>query len=275
MPACCALSPYHLLATVRALWPAYAATVLLILAVANLASLARALGMPGLIVDALGLYSMYFTMHLTGRLLYLHRDDIGLNVSTMDTQRDAERERDVQTARGAMLDMAYQKARNADVTAAIAVVTGWLGTDGNDTAINRAWLLGRMQSWPDPRLALAMTPAVVERQLRDGQPLLALDAASWAVARNPKFRLRTAEATLALSQAARRHGNFRLLTSLLDCFIERYPDSAHAPAATLLAARIALEKTGETDLARRNLTLLDTHAAMRDNVTYRRLRELV
>ena len=216
-------------------------------------------------------YVVMLAVHICGATLYRFHERIGFDPFNETLTRDAflahKHERDFEQK----MDVAFMHART-DSQRAMAVISE-LFVNEHDTLEEREAVLERVVKWPNSMVAMRLSQDVIARQLGTGDNTGALQTASESLQRNAAFRPTGADATLRLATLAKNGGRLRIVTALLSDFGTRFPEHPQRGAASLLCARLALEKTGEFTLARAKLQTLEKSEHLRNDPRVAALRE--
>jgi hypothetical protein len=264
-----ALSPVHQLRMVQDLgWP-YLGLPLSLAAAAALVALA--LDWPWPLGALVWGYGVMLAIHICGDTLYRHHERIGLEPVNDRLTRAQQIRREQRLDQNKQLDVAFALARSDSHSALEALRELFDGED--DTLAQRERVLEKVRLWPNKMVGLRLSQELIERHLALGDDSRAFELTLESLAQNPDFRPAGPEATLRIATIAGSNGRPRILTALLADFPQRFHDHPQREAAALTCARVALEKTNETALARQQLQVLETSKTLAHDPRVARLRQ--
>jgi hypothetical protein len=187
---------------------------------------------------ALILFAILSLFSTLGGAVYERRHELGLetSVSPERTQQRQQTQELHQSER--LVTEAYGKQRAGSHTEAWQLLQSWLSDRGHAPDDYR-WLCASVVSWDDPRYITRLTEDHIERLLTLKRTGEALDVVAQRLTHDPRFRPKTATATLQLAQlAASGGGKSRVARTLLTDFPTRFPTDPQLPAATSLARQL-------------------------------------
>lgn len=170
--------------------------------------------------------------------LYERRHELGLAVRHAPELDAEEAHREALKVDEKLLMDAYGLARSDQHTKSWALLQAFL-TAKQHHPDSYAWACQRVTTWGDPRYITRLTEEWVERLLSLKKAGAALDVAAARLLLDPKFRPKTAAATLEIAQlAARGGGRIKLARTLLGDFAARFPGDSRTAAAHNLAGHL-------------------------------------
>lgn len=232
-----ALEPTALLGLVRACGHDYAIVTAVPLFLGVLIYLAAGQLAPAL-TFALMLYAVIATFHLTGRLLYRHRDALGFEPD-LTPERDESDRRDRQRAElDGVLDEAYRAASSNRSRDAMATLEAGLKRQG-DRLEDHTYAHGQLRNWPMPGPALRHGQILITRLVRARRLAEALEVYQRCMSLSAEFRVEEAAQVLPLARLAHTLGKGKLASHVLKGFAARFPDHPDGGAVLRLEAELA------------------------------------
>lgn len=264
-----ALSPWHQLRVARDLgWP-YLALPFSLAAAAALVALTH--DWPWPLGALVGSYGVMLAVHVCGDVFYRYHERVGLAPVNARLMRAAMRQRERALEREKQLDIAFALARTDSQRAYDELRALFVGAD--DTLAERERVLRIVRAWPNRMPGLRLSQELIARCLALGDESRALAVTLQGLEQHPDFRPEGADATLRLAAIADADGRPRVVTALLGDFARRFAADPRRDTAALTCARVALEKTGQTALARQQLRILETSSTLAHDPRVARLRQ--
>lgn len=232
-----ALDPTALLGLVRACGHDYAIVTAVPLLLGVLIYFAADHLAPAL-TFALMLYAVIATFHLTGRLLYQHRDALGFEPDRTP-ERDESDRRDRQRAElNHLLDEAYRAVGYDRSRDAIATLEAGMKRHG-DRLEDHLYVHRQLLSWPVAAPALRHGQVLITRLVRARRPAEALEVYQRCMSLSPEFRVEEAGQVLPIARLAHAMGKDQLASHVLRGFAARFPDHPDRGAVARLAAELS------------------------------------
>jgi hypothetical protein len=234
-----ALDPAALLAVPRACGRDYAivTAVPLILGIA-LYSVADHLAPP--VIFALMLYAVIATFHLTGLLLYRHRDALGFEPDLTPERDESDRLSRQRAGLNHALDEAYRLAGAHRTRDAIDTLEAGLKRRG-DHLEDHIYVHEQIARWPLPELALRHGQILVSKLLRSNRTAEAVDVYSQCMRMSPEFRVEEARQVLPMARLAHTLGKRDLALHMLKGFAARFPNHPDSGAVLRLEAELSAQ----------------------------------
>jgi hypothetical protein len=231
-----ALHPRALWHVVRALGPRYAAIIAVGSVYAYGVTLLRPI-LPGPLLTAAALFGWLSWSALIGGCLYEERALLGYVPSHTPERAADRRRREVELERSRFIDTVYGQARGGNLSGAWRTIEQELSARNHDFE-TYDWLLGRVDRFPDGRLAHRLAQEYLSRALgRDNGRVVRL--VRGRLEADAGFRPRSATETLRVAELARLAGERSLAQRLVADFKRHFPDAhadQEAAAASLAGA---------------------------------------
>lgn len=187
-----------------------------------------------------GMFAVLSLFSLLGGLIYERRDELGFEAWHSPERTAAKVHAEASKRDVHFVAEVYGRIRANHHVEAWEMLVGWLASRSN-TLEDYRWLMSRVILWDDTRYATRLTQEFLERLLALKQTGEALRVAVQRLALDPKFRPRTAIATLTLAQLGADGGGSRTLArTFADDFATRFPNDPGCGAASTLRARLQL-----------------------------------
>lgn len=244
-----AVNPVQIWTMIRELGRPYFLMPLAAVGATLVQSIIDALPVPHLLGEAMGAYLLLATLAFWARLLFEHRDRVGLEATSDASMREQLDAKDEDRRRNGIMDRAFAESRTSS-DRAMAVVDELF--DGKQDAVEtREWAFERSRGWDNAMVALRLGQTLIDRHLTLGNDARALEIIDFGISREAAFRPAGPNATLKAASVALKHARPGIATQLLGDFGARFPDNPQRVAAALTGATIAWQKTGDMALARR------------------------
>jgi hypothetical protein len=190
------------------------------------------------VVFALMLYSVIATFHLTGLLLYLHRDALGFEPDLTPERDESDRLGRHRGGLNSLLDEAYRLAGAHRTREAFDMLEAGLKRQG-DHLDDHLYVHAQIVCWPLPELALRHGQVLISKLLRSNRTAEALDVYRLCTGISPEFRVEEARQVLPMARVAQRLGKRDLALHVLKGFAARFPDHPDGGAVLRLEAELS------------------------------------
>lgn len=187
---------------------------------------------------ALMLYAVIATFHLTGRLLYRHRDALGFEPDLTPERDESERRDRLRAEVNRVLDEAYRAAsanRSRDAMATLEAGLKRLA----DRIEDHIYVHGQLLDWPTPEPALRHGQILITRLVRTRRLAEALEVYERCMSLSREFRVEEAGQVLPIARLALTLGKTELASHVLKGFAGRFPDHPDGGAVLRLEAEVS------------------------------------
>ncbi len=241
-----ALNPVRLAQIIYVLGNRYVSMfVFVVLSFIASSTVASLINLPFINVFA-GLYGLFLLSCAVGRLVYISRVELGLNIKSQKDLRDLQDREYERTQDNNALQLALQTSRSAPVEAATEL---WRYHERTKTPVARKLAcIEALQKWPEPMTALRFAQPLTKHLIDEGLNENAIEVVRWCLTTEQEFRLAEASTTYQLGMFAANNGQFKLAAFILQDMGTRYPDFQNATSAMFKVASIAGERLGHARL---------------------------